>query len=63
MDETCTIELYSVRGLVDLVPGSTRKVWLGNWIPMLTSAGVLRKRGRGWVGRRHEIEAALLGGK
>lgn len=52
---------WNVAALVELVPGTTRRIWLAELIPSLVAAGVLRKVGRAWFGRRSEIEAALLG--
>lgn len=56
------LELWSVESLVDLVPGSSRKLWLVSWIPNLKRSGALRKVGRKWIGRRSVIERELLSG-
>ena len=40
--------------------GATRKWVLTCAIPRLEAAGAIRKMGRGYVGRRSDIEAALL---
>jgi hypothetical protein len=53
------LERWTVKSLCQLVPGSTRRNW-NSWIPGLVAAGVLTKRGKGWLGRRAEIEAALV---
>lgn len=52
---------WNVAALVELVPGTTRRIWLAELIPSLVASSVLVKRGRAWFGRRSEIEAALLG--
>ncbi len=57
------VMLWSARRLEELVPGSTRKLWLTRWIPDLVRIGVLCKAGKAWLGRRSSIEAALLSGK
>lgn len=54
------VERWTIARLCELVPGSTRRAWLASWIPQLVKARVLRKMGKGWVGRRSAIEAALL---
>ena len=56
------VERWSVARLVALVPGSSRRTWLTSWIPQLVSARVLRKVGKGWLGRRADIEAELVAG-
>jgi hypothetical protein len=53
------LERWDTERLVELVPGSTRKLWLTQWVPSLMKAGVLRKLGRAWIARRAAIEAAL----
>lgn len=57
---TRLVELFSATACVDLVPGSTRRLWLTRWIPELVAAGVLVKRGKSWLGVRSEIVNALL---
>lgn len=54
------VELWSAQRLTELVPGSTRKLWLTSWVPALVKAGALVKRGKGWLGRSGAIEAGLL---
>lgn len=53
------LESWSVRRLVDRVPGSSVKQWRG-WTRELMAAKVLVKRGKQWLGRWADIEAALL---
>ncbi len=50
---------WTVKRFIELVPGSTRRNW-SSWIPALIAAGVIRKVGKGWLGRRDEIERALM---
>lgn len=57
-----SVAVWSVRSLLDLVPGSSRKLWLTRLVPALVAAGVLRKIGKSWVGRQSAIETVLLGG-
>lgn len=52
---------WTAARLAELVDGTTRKWWLKTGIPMLMERGVLRKLGRGYIGRRSAIEAALMG--
>jgi hypothetical protein len=52
---------WSRDALVQLVPGTTTTYWRRQ-IPFLVARGALVKSGRGWLGRRSEIEAALLEG-
>ena len=54
------VERWTVARLVDLVPGSSRRTWLTELVPELVGARVLRKVGKGWLGRKGAIEAALL---
>ena len=54
-----TLECWSAKRLVELVPGSTLRQWR-RLIPELVERNVLVKRGRTWLGRRAAIEAALL---
>ena len=56
------VERWSVARLVELVPSSSRRTWLTGWIPRLVRAGVLRKVGKAWLGRRADIEAELMAG-
>ncbi len=53
-------QLLSVNELVSLVPGSTRTVWLRDWIPALRSSRVLVKHGRKFLGRPTEIVSTLM---
>lgn len=55
------VRRWQLHDLVGLVPGSSPKVWRTDYVPSLIAAGALHKRGRGWLGRRSDIEAALLG--
>ena len=55
------VERLSADRLAETVPGSTRKWWLTTMIPQLVEKKVLRKIGNAWMGRRSEIESALLG--
>jgi hypothetical protein len=55
------IERWTMKRLCELVPGSTRRSW-NAWIPELVRSGVLRKVCKTWLGRRADIEAALLRG-
>jgi hypothetical protein len=54
------VERWTSARLAELVPGSTRKWWHVSMVPTLVAAGVLRKVGNAWLGRRSAIEAALL---
>lgn len=56
------VRLSSVSDLIDLVPGSTRGLWIRRWIPELIAAGVLVKRGKRFLGRPSDVVAALLAG-
>ncbi len=47
--------------LAQLVGGTTAKWWLTRGIPLLLQCGALKKVGRGYMGRRSAIEAALMG--
>lgn len=62
MQITNGVERWNTSTLVQLVPGTTAKLWLTRWIPALVAARVLRKIGKAWVGRRAAIESALLDG-
>lgn len=53
-------QLLSVDDLVALVRGSSRGIWLREWIPELVAARVLVKRGRRFIGRPASIFAALM---
>jgi hypothetical protein len=55
------VERWTIRRFLDAFPGTTRKNWLDTFARELMTAGVLRKVGKGWLGRRSEIEDALLG--
>ena len=50
---------WSLAELVALVPGSSRSFWR-RVLPSLVSRHVLVKSGKGWLGRRGELERALL---
>ena len=54
------IQRWQIRTLIPLVPGSSRRTWLRDWVPQLIIAGALRKVGNYWLGRRGDIESALL---
>lgn len=56
-----TVERWTTARLVELVPGTQRKLWLVELVPHLVAMGALVKRGRAWFGKRSEIELALLG--
>lgn len=56
------VEKWDTAKLVELVPGSSRKLWLNSWVPALVKLGVLRKLGKAWVARRVAIETALESG-
>lgn len=53
-------ERWTTKRLVATMPGTTRKWWKRTAIPELVRAGVLRKMGNGWIGRRSDIETALM---
>ena len=55
-----SLERWTVRKLLELIPGTSRAFWRHTALPSLVANGVLVKIGRGWVGRRVAIEAALL---
>jgi len=59
--EVGALEFFSVNELVTSFPGSSRKLWLGTLIPRLRADKVLVKVGRKFVGRRSQIEAAIVG--
>jgi hypothetical protein len=57
------IESFSIDGtepkLVDVVAGTTPRLWYRRLVPELEARGVLRKNGARWYGRRADIERAL----
>lgn len=61
MDKHSTVERWSSQRLAEAFPGTSPKLWLESLVPAMIAAGALVKRGRGWLGRRGDIEAALLG--
>ena len=56
------LERFDIARLLTVIPGSTRRHWM-EWTRLLVAQKVLVKRGKGWLGRRAAIEAALVGGK
>lgn len=55
-----SVQRWTTARLVELVPGTQRKLWLVELVPELVAIGALVKRGRAWFGKRSDIEAALL---
>jgi hypothetical protein len=53
------IERWTMKNLIELVPHSTKRTWQ-TWIPQLVAKGVLRKKGRAWLGRRADIQDWLM---
>jgi hypothetical protein len=59
------VEHWTTRKLVELIPNSTKSLWLqggsggGGWVRELEDRGALVRRGKGWLGRRADIVAAL----
>ncbi len=56
-------ERWSSGRLAELIAGTKASWWLAVGVPRLVDRGVLVKVGRGWFGRRGEIESAILGTK
>ena len=56
------IERWELDTLVQLIPRSTPTYWR-RMVRVLVARRTLVKSGRGWLGRRSEIEAALLEGE
>jgi hypothetical protein len=54
------IERWTIRSLRALIPNTSAANWRRVFLPELLAQRVLVKRGKGWLGRRNEIEAALL---
>ncbi len=61
VNEGSQLEFWTVGNFVKTFPGTSRKKWLVALVPLLVKLGVLVKSGRGWWGRRGQIETALLG--
>ena len=55
------LSFWGTRDFLALIPGSRPKTWRA-WIRELVAARILVKRGKGWLGRRSQIEAGLLKG-
>jgi len=56
-----SVARWTIASLRNLVPGSRRAPWLRNLVPELIAQGALVKKGKAWLGRQLDIEAALLG--
>jgi hypothetical protein len=54
------IERWTIQSLRPLVVNTSEATWRRVLVPTLIARGVLVKHGKAWLGRRSEIEAALL---
>ncbi len=59
-DKRDPVVRWTAAELAELVPGTTKRQWLARLVPMLVGRKVLARHGRAWLGRRSQIEAAIM---